>query len=161
GLTGLMILLFLRDPRSVLVVVMNIPLALLGSLFGLFVTGNTINIMSLGGMALAIGILVDESTVTVENIHVQMTKTHNIASAVLNGSLITAVPRLLALLCILSVFIPAFIMSDPLRSLFMPLTLGVGFAMISSYMLSSTFVPIMCVYLLRHHGGEEKKGLFD
>src|SRR5262249_19009575 len=72
------------------------------------------------------------------------------------------VPRLLALLCILSVFIPAFIMGDPLRSLFMPLTLGVGFAMISSYLLSSTFVPVMCVYLLKHesHGGE-KKGLFD
>ncbi|MBV8264950.1 MAG: efflux RND transporter permease subunit, partial [Planctomycetaceae bacterium] len=162
GLTGLMILLFLRDWRSVLVVVANIPLALLGSLFGLWVTGNTINIMSLGGMALAIGILVDESTVTVENVHVQMQRTENIASAVLHGSLITAVPRLLALLCILSVFIPAFIMTDPLRSLFMPLTLGVGFAMISSYLLSSTFVPIMCVALLKHkrHGGEGR-GLFD
>src|SRR6202030_4202465 len=95
-------------------------------------------------------------------IHVQMQRTGNIASAVLHGSLITAVPRLLALLCILSVFIPAFIMGDPLRSLFMPLTLGVGFAMISSYLLSSTFVPIMCVYLLKHKGEtEEKKGLFD
>src|SRR3954452_4800428 len=161
GLTGLMILLFLRDWRSVLVVVSNIPLALLGSLFGLWATGNTINIMSLGGMALAIGILVDESTVTVENVHVQMQHTDNIASAVLHGSLITAVPRLLALLCILSVFIPAFIMGDPLRSLFMPLTLGVGFAMVSSYLLSSTFVPIMCVALLRpmgHH--DEEAGLF-
>ncbi len=161
GLTGLMILLFLRDIRSVIVVVSNIPLALLGSLFGLWITGNTINIMSLGGMALAIGILVDESTVTVENIHVQMEKTDNIASAVLHGSLITAVPRLLALMCILSVFIPAFIMSDPLRSLFMPLTLAVGFAMISSYFLSSTFVPIMCVALLKpmgHH--DEEAGLF-
>ena len=161
GLTGLMILVFLRDWRSVLVVVSNIPLALLGSLFGLWVTGNTINIMSLGGMALAIGILVDESTVTVENIHVQMQHTENIASAVLHGSLITAVPRLLALLCILSVFIPAFIMGDPLRSLFMPLTLGVGFAMISSYLLSSTFVPIMCVALLKHMGHQdEERGLF-
>jgi multidrug efflux pump subunit AcrB len=160
-LTGLMILLFLRDWRSVVVVVSNIPLALLGSLFGLWVTGNTINIMSLGGMALAIGILVDESTVTVECIHVQMQRTHNIASAVLHGSLITAVPRLLALLCILSVFIPAFIMGDPLRSLFMPLTLGVGFAMISSYVLSSTFVPIMSVKLLKHMGHhDESAGLF-
>src|SRR4051794_35334668 len=161
GLTGLMILLFLRDWRSVVVVVVNIPLALLGSLFGLWLTGNTINIMSLGGMALAIGILVDESTVTVENIHVQMQRTHNIASAVLHGSLITAVPRLLALFCILSVFIPAFIMGDPLRSLFMPLTLGVGFAMISSYLLSSTFVPILCVGLLRHKGHkDEERGFF-
>jgi multidrug efflux pump subunit AcrB len=163
GLTGLMILLFLGDLRSVLVVVANIPLALMGSLVGLWMTGNTINIMSLGGMALAIGILVDEATVTIENTHVQMEHTPFVATAVLHASNATAVPRLLALLCILSVFIPAFIMSDPLRSLFMPLTLGVGFAMISSYILSSTFVPILCVKLLKHKGehGEEKKGLFD
>ena len=163
GLTGLMILIFLRDWRSVIVVVSNIPLALLGSLFGLWMTGNTINIMSLGGMALAIGILVDEATVTIENVHVQMEHTPKIASAVLHASNATAVPRLLALLCILSVFIPAFIMGDPLRSLFMPLTLGVGFAMISSYLLSSTFVPILCVALLKHvgHHGEKKRGLFD
>jgi multidrug efflux pump subunit AcrB len=166
GLTGLMILLFLGDLRSVIVVVANIPLALLGSLVGLWVSGNTINIMSLGGMALAIGILVDEATVTIENTHVQMGQTPNLATAVLHASNATAVPRLLALLCILSVFIPAFLMQDPLRSLFMPLTLAVGFAMISSYILSSTFVPILCVRLLKHHGGErphakEKKGLFD
>jgi multidrug efflux pump subunit AcrB len=163
GLTGLMILLFLGDLRSVIVVVANIPLALLGSLVGLWVTGNTINIMSLGGMALAIGILVDEATVTIENTHVQMDHTSNLATAVLHASNATAVPRLLALLCILSVFIPAFLMQDPLRSLFMPLTLAVGFAMISSYILSSTFVPILCVKLLKHHGGhgKEKKGLFD
>jgi multidrug efflux pump subunit AcrB len=164
-LTGLMILLFLRDPRSVIVVVSNIPLALLGSLFGLYLTGNTINIMSLGGMALAIGILVDEATVTIENVHVQMGHTPNVATAVLHASNATAVPRLLALLCILSVFIPAFIMQDPLRSLFMPLTLGVGFAMISSYLLSSTFVPILSVYLLKHmghgHGHEAQGGLFN
>ena len=115
GLTGLMILLFLRDLRSVIVVVLNIPLALMGSLFGLWLTGNTINIMSLGGMALAIGILVDEATVTIENVHVQMNHTSKVATAVLHGSNATAVPRLLALLCILSVFIPAFIMQDPLR----------------------------------------------
>ena len=160
-LTGLMILLFLRDWMSVIVVVSNIPLALLGSLFGLWLTGNTINIMSLGGLALAIGILVDEATVEVENVHAQMQRTENIASAVLHGNLITAVPRLLALLCILSVFIPAFIMGDPLRSLFMPLTLGVGFAMISSYLLSSTFVPVMCVSLLKHMGHhDQNRGVF-
>jgi multidrug efflux pump subunit AcrB len=161
-LTGLMILLFLRDWRSVIVVVANIPLALLGSLLGLWLTGNTINIMSLGGMALAIGILVDEATVTIENVHVQMGQTPKLATAVLHAGNATAVPRLLALLCILSVFIPAFMMADPLRSLFMPLTLGVGFAMISSYLLSSTFVPILCVYLLKHvHHGAGKPGLFD
>ncbi len=161
-LTGLMIMLFLRDLRSVVVVVSNIPIALLGSMFGLWITGNTINIMSLGGLALAIGILVDEATVEVENAHSQMRRTPNVATAVLRGNNITAVPRLLALLCILSVFIPAFLMRDPLRSLFLPLTLAVGFAMISSYVLSSTFVPVMCSYLLRHMGEtEESKGLFD
>src|SRR3954447_26821625 len=117
--------------------------------------------MSLGGMALAIGILVDEATVTIENIHVQMQDTPKVATAVLHGGNATAVPRLLALLCILSVFIPAFIMGDPLRSLFMPLTLGVGCAMISSYLLSSTFVPVMCVTLLKHKDhGEESEGFF-
>jgi multidrug efflux pump subunit AcrB len=164
GLTGLMILLFLRDLRSVIVVVSNIPLALLGSLFGLWVTGNTINIMSLGGMALSIGILVDMSTVTIENLHVQMGSTPKIATAVLRASNATAVPILLALLCILSVFVPAFIMQDPLRALFMPLTLAVGFAMISSYLLSIMFVPILCVNLLKHKDkahGEKKQGLFD
>ena len=161
-LTGLMILLFLRDWRSVVVVVSNIPLALLGSMFGLWVTGNTINIMSLGGMALAIGIMVDEATVSVENIHVQMEETDNLATAVLKGSLQTAVPRLLSLLCVLSVFIPAFIMTDPLRSLFVPLTLAVGFAMISSYLLSSTWVPIFCVFLLKPvKGGDKEGGFFD
>jgi multidrug efflux pump subunit AcrB len=163
-LTGLMILLFLRDWRSVIVVVLNIPLALTGSLLGLGLTGNTINIMSLGGMALAIGMLVDEATVSIENIHVQMTRTKNLARAVERGSMQTAVPRLLAMLCVLSVFIPAFVMKDPMRSLFMPLALAVGFAMISSYLLSSTLVPIVCVWLLKPHQGEhqqKKPGLFD
>ncbi len=162
GLTGLMILLFLRDIRSVIVVVVTIPLSLLGSLFGLWATGNTINIMSLGGMALAIGILVDMATVTIENMHVQMLRTPKIATAVLRGNRATAVPILLALLCILSVFVPAFIMADPLRSLFMPLTLAVAFAMIVAYLLASTFVPILCVALLKHQGhGDGKRGLFD
>ena len=113
GLTGLMIFLFLRDLRSVVVVVAIIPLALLGSLVGLWLSGNTINIMSLGGMALSMGILVDMSTVTIENVHVQMDQTPKIATAVLRASNATAVPILLALLCILSVFVPAFIMTRP------------------------------------------------
>ncbi len=112
-------------------------------------------------MALAIGILVDMATVTIENMHVQMRRTPMIATAVLRGNRATAVPILLALLCILSVFVPAFIMDDPLRSLFMPLTLAVGFAMIVSYLLASTFVPVLCVALLRHMGhGDENAGLF-
>lgn len=163
-LTGLMILLFLGDWRSVVVVVFNIPLALLGSLLGLWITGSTINIMTLGGMALAIGILVDEATVSIENIHVQMQRTSSVARAVQRGSNETAVPRLLALFCILSVFIPAFIMAEPVRSLFVPLSLAVGFAMITSYLLSSTVVPVLSVWLLRHHGrhdSHQKPGLFD
>jgi multidrug efflux pump subunit AcrB len=163
GLTGLMILLFLRDWRSVIVVVSNIPLALLGSLLGLWLTGNTINVMTLGGLALAIGILVDESTVELENVHAQMAHTNSVSRAALLGNNITAVPRLLALLCILSVFVPAFIMAEPVRSLFLPLALAVGFAMISSYFLSSTYVPVICVWLLKHHGhhsGEDSLGWF-
>jgi RND family efflux transporter MFP subunit len=148
-LTGLMILLFLRDLRSVVVVVLNIPLALLGSLLGLWVSGHTINIMTLGGLALAIGILVDEATVEVENVHKQMETTGSVARAVRAGNLVTAVPRLLAMLCILSVFIPAFLMKDPIRSLFLPLALAVGFAMITSYVLSSTLVSVLCVWLLK------------
>ena len=125
-------------------------------------TGNTINIMSLGGMALAIGILVDMATVTIENMHVQMRRTPKIATAVLRGNRATAVPILLALLCILSVFVPAFIMADPLRSLFMPLTLAVGFAMIAAYLLASTFVPILCVACSSTRGtGRRSAGLFD
>lgn len=162
-LTGLMVLLFLRDWRSVLVVVANIPLALLGSLFGLWVTGNTINIMTLGGLALAIGILVDEATVSIENIHVQMTRTPSLARAVERGGAETAIPRFLALVCILSVFIPAFIMAEPVRSLFVPLALAVGFAMTTSYFLSSTLVPVLSVWLLKHHGKtheDHSSGLF-
>src|SRR5207248_9170891 len=100
-LTGLMVLLFLRDWRSVIVVVLNIPLALVGSVVALWATGQTINLMTLGGLALAVGILVDEATVEVENIHTQMDRNDSIALAVRRGNAETAVPRLLAMLCIL------------------------------------------------------------
>ncbi len=165
GLTGLMVLLFLRDIRSVIVVVLNIPLALLGSIVVLDLTGNTINIMTLGGLALAIGILVDEATVEIENIHTQMEHTPSIARAVRQGNTETAVPRLLALLCILSVFIPSFIMQGAVRALFVPLSLAVGASMVTSYLLSSTLVPVLSVWLLagREHQQAEadrKPGLF-
>ena len=143
GLTGLMVLLFLRDLRAVIIVVLNIPLALLGSIVILNLTGNTINIMTLGGLALAIGILVDEATVEIENIHTQMEHTPSMSRAVRQGNMETAVPRLLALLCILSVFIPSFIMRGAVRALFVPLSLAVGGAMVTSYLLSSTFVPVL------------------
>jgi multidrug efflux pump subunit AcrB len=151
ALTGLMVLLFLRDWRSVIVVVLNIPLALIGSLVALALTGQTINLMTLGGLALAVGILVDESTVEVENIHTQLEHTGSVAQAVRRGNQETAVPRLLAMLCILAVFIPSFVMQGAARALFVPLALAVGFAMISSYLLSSTLVPVLSVWLLRGH----------
>jgi multidrug efflux pump subunit AcrB len=159
-LTGLMVLVFLRDWRSALVVVLNIPIALLAAVLGLWVSGQTINLMSLGGLALAVGILVDEATVAVENVHTQMAASPNLARAVRRGVAETAVPRLLALLCILSVFVPSFFMTGAVRELFVPLSLAVGFAMIASYFLSSTFVPVMSVWLLRGHGEEHDGGLF-
>ena len=161
GLTGLMILVFLHDLRSVLVVLISIPLSLMASCVGLWLTGNTINIMSLGGLALAIGILVDEATVTIENTHSQMRGAGSVAVAARRASHATATARLLAMLCILSVFIPTFILHEPVRSLFMPLTLAVGFSMIASYLLSSTLVPVLSVWLIRHKGQPEKEGLFD
>ncbi|MBM4070885.1 MAG: efflux RND transporter permease subunit [Planctomycetes bacterium] len=149
-LTGLMVFLFLRDWRSVIVVVLHIPLALLGALIALWLTGQTINLMTLGGLALAVGILVDESTVEVENIHAQMARAGSIARAVRLGNAETSVPRLLAMLCIIAVFLPSFFMHGAARALFVPLALAVGFAMVTSYFLSSTFVPVMSVWLLRH-----------
>ncbi|HEX6961332.1 MAG TPA: efflux RND transporter permease subunit, partial [Lacipirellula sp.] len=150
ALVGLMVLLFLRDWRSALVVVLNIPLALMTSILALWVSGQTINLMTLGGLALAIGILVDEATVEIENIHTQLKRGLPIAQAVLAGGSKTALPRLLAMLCILAVFVSSFFMQGAARALFVPLSLAVGFAMIASYILSSTFVPVMCVWLLRH-----------
>ncbi len=152
-LTGLMVLLFLRDWRSVLVVVLNIPLALLGSVFALWLTGQTVNLMTLGGLALAVGILVDEATVEVENIHTQMRQTDSLARAVRRGNSETAAPRLLAMLCIVAVFIPSFFMEGAARALFVPLSLAVGFAMLTSYLLSSTLVPVLAVWLLKPPAG--------
>jgi multidrug efflux pump subunit AcrB len=160
GLTGLMVLLFLRDWRSVIVVVLNIPLALMASLTGLWLTGQTINLMTLGGLALAVGILVDEATVAVENIHTQLTARDSVALSVWRAIQETAVPRLLAMLCVLAVFIPSFVMQGSARALFVPLSLAVGFAMIGSYFLSSTFVPVLSIWLLRHqHAAHGKSTL--
>jgi multidrug efflux pump subunit AcrB len=162
-LVGLMILLFLRDWRSSLVVVLNIPFALMSAVVALWITGQTINLMTLGGLALAIGILVDEATVAIENIHAHLARGKTLAVAVRDGSAETAIPRLLAMLCILAVFVSAFFMQGAAQALFVPLSLAVGFSMLASYILSSTFVPVMCVWLLRHahHEGEAKKSFFD
>lgn len=151
-LTGLMVLVFLRDWRSALVVVLNIPLALLSSYIALWLTGQTVNLMSLGGLALAVGILVDEATVEIENIHTQMRRTGSIARAVREGNAVTALPRFMAMLSILAVFVPTFFMQGAAQALFAPLAMAVGFAMVASYILSSTFVPVASVWLLRHKG---------
>lgn len=162
-LVGLMILLFLRDWRSSLIVVLNIPLALMAAVLALWITGQTINLMTLGGLALAIGILVDEATVAIENIHSHLQRGVPLARAVRDGSFETIVPRLLAMLCILAVFVSSFFMQGAARALFVPLSLAVGFAMIASYILSSTFVPVMSVWLLgdSHQHGTGHQTLFD
>ena len=158
-LTGLMVLVFLRDWRSALVVVLNIPFALLAAVVALWVAGQTVNIMTLGGLALAVGILVDEATVAVENIHSQLEHDQRVARAVWTGTSHTAVPRLLAMLCILAVFLPSFFMEGAAQALFVPLSLAVGFAMVASYFLSSTLVPVLCVWLLRtHHHAKHAAG---
>ena len=160
-LVGIAVLVFLRDWRSALVVVLNIPLAICFSILALWLTGETINVMTLGGLALAIGILVDEATVEVENIHAWMVRTESVPLAVRLGNLQTAVPRFLAMVCILAVFIPAFFMQGAAQRLFAPLALAVGFAMIGSYILSSTFVPVVSVWLLRHrHHGDAEASFF-
>ncbi|HEX5471823.1 MAG TPA: efflux RND transporter permease subunit [Lacipirellulaceae bacterium] len=154
GLIGLMVLLFLRDWRSVLVVILNIPLALMASVLALWITGQTVNLMTLGGLALAIGILVDEATVEIENIHAHFRRGEEPARAALNGAAETNLPRFLAMLCILAVFVSSFFMQGAARALFVPMSLAVSFAMVASYLLSSTFVPVMCVWLLKgetHH----------
>jgi multidrug efflux pump subunit AcrB len=155
-LTGLVVLLFLRDWRSSLIVIVTIPFALLAAVVWLWVSGQTINIMTLGGLALAVGVLVDEATVAIESIHTHLEGGLSRGRAVLEASRKTAVPRLLAMLAVLSVFVPSFFMAGVGRQLFVPLSLAVGFAMFSSYLLSSTLVPVMSIRLMRaSHAGRE------
>ena len=148
-LAGVAVLLFLRDIRGALIVVATIPLALLASIVGLWVSGQTINIMTLGGLTLAIGILVDESTVAIENMHSHLSRERNTALAILTAGTEVAIPQFLAMLCVAAVFTPALFMVGPGRALFVPLALAVAFAMAASYLLARTFVPIMATWLLR------------
>ena len=161
ALTGLMVLIFLRDWRSALIVVFNIPFALLTAVILLWGTGQTINIMTLGGLALAVGVLVDEATVEIENIHTQMLPGVSRARAVLEACSRTAMARLLSMFCILAVFLPSFFMVGVSRQLFVPLSLAVAFSMIASYLLSSSLVPVFSTWIMRQaHRGEEREGLF-
>src|SRR5450755_1885671 len=160
-LTGLMVLLFLRDWRSALIVVTSIPFALLAAVILLWATGQTINIMTLGGLALAVGVLVDEATVSIENIHTQMLPGVSRARAVLDASSQTAVARLLSMFCILAVFVPSFFLIGVGRQLFVPLSLAVAFSMIASYVLSSSLVPVFSTWLMKEgHRGEDREGFF-
>jgi multidrug efflux pump subunit AcrB len=163
-LTGLIILLTLGSFRSALVVVMTIPLALLSATVALWGAGQSINLMTLGGLTLAIGILVDESIIGIENIHTHLGQGKPAAKAVLEASREVVVPRLLAMLCVVSVFAPSFFMSGVARALFIPLALAVAFAMIASYFLASTFVPIMETWLnrgARHLSAAESRTWFS
>lgn len=155
-LTGLVVLLFLRNWRSALIVVTTIPFALLTAVVALWGAGQTINIMTLGGLALAVGILVDEATVVIENVHHHLSLGQPGARAVLEASKGVVIPRLLAMLCVLAVFVPSFFMTGVPRALFVPLALAVGFAMAASYFLSSSLVPVVSVWILKH--GRKEKG---
>ena len=150
-LTGLMVLVFLRDWRSSAIVVVTIPFALLAAVVALWGAGQTINIMTLGGLALAVGILVDEATVAIENIHTHIARGTPIARAVLDASAEVVVPRFLAMLSVVAVFVPSFFMTGVSRSLFVPLSLAVGCAMAASFVLSSTLVPVLSVWWLGGH----------
>ncbi len=160
-LTGLMVLLFLRHLRSSIIVMLTIPLALLAAVVALWGAGQTINIMTLGGLTLAIGILVDESTVAIENIHTHLARGKKRARAVFDAVGEVAVPMLLAMLCVLAVFAPSFFMVGVGRALFVPLALSVGFAMAASYLLALTFVPILYTWRGGEHHGSGEGGTFE
>jgi len=146
-LAGVMVLLFIRDWRSALIVVITIPIALMAAMLALAISGQTVNIMTLGGMALAIGVLVDMATVVVENIATKRAAGGSLARAVLDSSREVAVPLLIAMLCVLAVFVPAFFMTGTAKAMFLPLSLAVGFSMIGSYLLAGTLVPVLAVWL--------------
>ncbi|MGO9933109.1 MAG: efflux RND transporter permease subunit [Steroidobacteraceae bacterium] len=157
ALTSLMILLFLGSVRSTLIVTTSIPLAILGAIGTLWAIGETLNIMTLGGLALAVGILVDEATVTIESINYHLEQGKEVETAILDGASQIVVPAFVSLLCICIVFIPMFFLEGVARFLFVPLAESVMFAMVFSFLLSRTLVPTLAKYLLHmraaHVGG--------
>ena len=148
GLTGLMILLFLGSWRSTLIVCISIPLSILASLSILSLIGQTINVMTLGGLALAVGILVDDATVEIENTHRNIAMRKPLIRAVLDGASQIAVPTFVATLSICIVFVPVLLLTGTAKYLFTPLALAVVFALLASYLLSRTLVPTMMAFLL-------------
>ncbi len=159
-LTGLMVLIFLKDWRSCIVVVITIPVSVLAAVLGLKLAGQTINIMTLSGLALAIGILVDQATVTIENIHQHLEMRKPKRQAIYDACEEISFPLFLILLCIIAVFAPSFVMQGVPKALFLPLSLAIGFAMIASYFLAQSLVPIISNWLLKedmfqyHHGSK-------
>jgi multidrug efflux pump subunit AcrB len=151
ALTGLMILLFLGSWRSTLIISVSIPLSILTSIMVLSFLGETINIMTLGGLALAVGILVDDATVTIENIERYLEEGHRLREAILEGAAQISVPALVSTLCICIVFLPMFFLAGVARYLFVPLAEAVVFAMLASYVFSRTLVPTLAMYLLKAH----------
>jgi CzcA family heavy metal efflux pump len=157
ALTGLMILLFLGSWRSTIIIAVSIPLSILTSVIVLSFLGETINTMTLGGLALAVGILVDDATVTIENIERFLEEGHELRDAILEGASQISVPALVSTLCICIVFLPMFFLNGVARYLFVPLAEAVVFAMLASYILSRTLVPTLAMYLLRvKHGGRSR-----
>lgn len=148
-LTGLMVLLFLRDWRSSVVVIVTIPVAVMSAVFLLKMAGQTVNIMTLSGLALAIGVLVDQATVTIENIHQHLEMGKPKRQAILDACSEISFPLLLILLCILAVFAPAFVMSGVPKAMFLPLSLSIAFAMIVSFIAAQTLVPVIANWLLK------------
>jgi multidrug efflux pump subunit AcrB len=148
-LTGLMVFIFLRDWRSSVVVAVTIPVSVLGAVFFLRLAGQTINIMTLSGLALAIGILVDQATVTIENIHQHLEMGKSSRQAILDACTEISFPLLLILLCILAVFAPAFVMTGIPKAMFLPLSLSIAFAMIVSFVAAQTAVPVLANWLVR------------
>jgi multidrug efflux pump subunit AcrB len=157
GLTGLMILMFLGSWRSTLTVIVSIPLSILFSVVMLHVMGQTLNVMTLGGLALAVGVLVDDATVAIENIHRNIGQRKPFVQAIMDGAQQIAVPALVSTLCICIVFFPITFLSGASKSLFVPLGLAVVFAMLMSYVLSRTLVPTMVHYLLAREAMEHHK----
>ena len=151
ALTSLMILLFLGSWRSTVIIATSIPLAILSALAGLSVVGETLNIMTLGGLALAVGILVDDATVTIENINWHLEQGKDLKVAILDGAAQIVTPAFVSLLCICIVFVPMFALKGVAGFLFVPMAEAVVFAMIASFILSRTLVPTMAMYLLKPH----------
>ncbi|MGH9681533.1 MAG: efflux RND transporter permease subunit, partial [Candidatus Acidiferrales bacterium] len=154
-LTALMILLFLGSWRSTLIIAISIPLSVLVSIIMLSALHETINLMTLGGLALAVGILVDDATVAIENIERNLAQGKDTVRAILDGSQEIAIPALVSTLCICIVFVPMFFLTGVAKFLFVPLAEAVVFAMLASYFFSRTLVPTLAMYLLQGHHGEE------